>query len=359
MVSKNTISPVNLASDGRPMTEPRPLPLVVLTPVKNEGWILDRFLAITTQLADHVILADQRSTDDSRAIAARYPNVTVVDNDDPGFSEVRRQSLLLATARRLVAGPKVLLALDADEIIAANAPGSPGWRTMLRAAPGTVLSFESIDLLLITDRCMRHDRWRPYGYVDDGAPHEGRLIHSGRLPLPPDAPRLKLNDVRLLHYAPLRSTGMASKLRWYSVVENVLGTCRPVFRRRLRYLNHLDFTWEGRIEPTHAEWFAGWEAQGIDMRTVADPPHHWYDVEVLRAIARHGARKFWLDDIWRCDWEACRNWALAQGYQGIPTQPVAAAPDGLVWVMRLLGYLHRHQVWIRQRLSGRRSRRLA
>ncbi len=341
------------------MTGPRPHPLVVLTPVRNEAWILDRFLAVTTRVADHIILADQHSTDDSRAIAARYPKVTMVTNPDPGFSEATRQSVLLDAARRLIPGPKVLLALDADEILAADAPGSPGWQTMRTAPPGTVLSFELIDLLLITDRCMRHDRWRPFGYVDDGAPHEGRLIHSGRLPLPPEAPRLKLNDIRLLHYAPLRSTGQASKLRWYTVVENTLGTCPPVFKRRLRYQNHLDFTWEGRIEPTRPEWFAGWEAEGIDMRTVADPPYHWYDVEVLRAFGQYGTRKYWLDDVWRFDWEPCRRWAVAQGYQGIPAEPVNPAPDWLVWVMRLLGYLHRHQVWIRQRLSGRRSRRLA
>ncbi len=333
--------------------------LVVLVPVRNEGWILDRFLAVTSRVADHIIVADQGSTDDTRAIAARYPKVTLVGNDDPTFSEARRQALLLETARRLVPGPKVLLALDADEIIAADAPASVGWRTMLTAPPGTVLCFELVDLYLTADRCMRHDRWRPFGYVDDGAGHEGRLIHSGRIPLPAGAPRLKLNDVKLLHYAPLRTTGMASKLRWYSVVENELGTCKPVFKRRLRYLNHLDFTWNGRFEPSEAAWFAGWTAAGIDMFSIADPPFHWYDVEVLRAFSRRGARRFWLDDIWRFDWEECRRWALAAGHQGIPERPVDAAPDWLVWIMRAMGYLHRHQVWIRQRLSGRRSRRLA
>jgi glycosyltransferase involved in cell wall biosynthesis len=336
-----------------------PHPLVVLTPIKNEGWILDRFLAVTTRVADQVILADQSSTDDSLAIARRYPNVTVVANDDPGFSEAIRQSLLLETARRLVPGPKLLLALDADEIIAADGPGSPGWHLMVNAAPGTVVCYDRIDLYLTTDRCMRHDQWRPLGYVDDGAAHHGRLIHGARVPLPEGAPRLKLNDVKLLHYAPLRTTAMASKLRWYSVVENILGTCPPVFKRRLRYLNHLDFTGEGRIEPTKDEWFAGWERLGIDMRTVSDPPYHWYDVELLRAFAEHGTRKFWLDDVWRFDWESCRRWAIAAGNSGIPDRPIKPAPDWLVWSMRALGYLHRHQVWLRQRLSGRRSRRLA
>ncbi len=335
------------------------LPLVVLTPIRNEGWILDRFLAVTTRLADHVVLADQQSTDQSRAIAARYPNISIITNPDTGFSEAIRQQLLIDEARRLVPGPKLLLALDADEIIAADAPTSLGWQTMRRAAPGTVICYELIDLLLTTERCMRHDRWRPFGYVDDGAPHQGRLIHSGRIPLPAGAPRLKLNDVKLLHYAPLRTTAMASKLRWYSVVENALGTCPPAFKRRLRYLNHIDFTWEGRVEPSKPAWFAGWEAAGIDMHTVDDPEFHWYDVEVLRAFRTHGTRRFWLDDVWRFDWEPVRQWAVAQGIEGIPTQPVRAAPDWLVWVMRLLSWVHRHQVWVRQRLSGRRSRRLA
>ena len=85
---------------------------MVLTPIRNEAWILDRFLAVTSPLADHIILADQGSTDGSRAIAARYSNVVLIDNDDPGFDEARRQRLLLERARQLVPGPKVLLALD-------------------------------------------------------------------------------------------------------------------------------------------------------------------------------------------------------------------------------------------------------
>lgn len=334
-------------------------PLVVLTPVRNEAWILDRFLSITSRLADHIIIADQGSTDDSRQIAARYPNVTVIANEADRYGEAERQQLMLEAARQRVPGTKVLLAIDADELIAADAPARPAWHTMLTAAPGTVLAFERIDLYLTTDRCMRHDDWRPLGYVDDGAPHSGRTIHSSRVPLPPGAPRLKLNDIKLLHYAALRTTAMASKLRFYGVTENVLGTCKPTFKRRLRYLNHLDFTEAGRLEDSRREWFAGWEEAGIDMGSVDDPAFHWYDVEVLRAFARYGTRRFWLDDIWRFDWEEARQWALAAGHSGIPDRPVAACPDWLVWVMRVLGLIHRHQVRLRQRLSGRRSRRFS
>jgi glycosyltransferase involved in cell wall biosynthesis len=331
--------------------------LVVLTPVRNEAWILDRFLGVTSRLADLIIVADQGSTDESRAIASRYPNVTVIDNPGAGYDEASRQQLLVDAARRLVPGPRVLLALDADEIIAADGPGTVGWSTMLTAPPGTVLEFERIDLHLTTDRCLRHDEWRPFGYVDDGAEHRGRSLHSSRIPLPPDGERLRLSGVKLLHYAGTRTTALAARLRWYSVLENTMGTCPAVFKRRLRYLNYLTPPTSTRIERSDPSWFRGWEEVGIDMHTIRDAPYHWYDAEVLRLFRAHGTRKYWLDDVWRFDWEPAREWAIRQGYDGIPERPIRPAPDWLVFVMRVLGWFHRHQVRVRQRLSGRLSRR--
>src|SRR5438034_4612080 len=97
-----------------------PVRVVVVTPVRNEAWILERFLSVTSRFADHIIVADQRSSDGSRAICSRYPNVTVIDNPTDEFNERDRQLLLLRQARALVPPPRVILALDADEILAAN-----------------------------------------------------------------------------------------------------------------------------------------------------------------------------------------------------------------------------------------------
>ena len=95
--------------------------LVVLTPVRNEAWILERFLSVTSQFADLIVLADQGSTDNTTAIATRFPKVVVIPNEDPGFDEAHRQDLLLTAARERVPLPRILLALDADEILAADA----------------------------------------------------------------------------------------------------------------------------------------------------------------------------------------------------------------------------------------------
>jgi hypothetical protein len=80
-------------------------------------------------------------------------------------------------------------------------------------------------------------------------------------------------------------------------------------------------------------------------------------VEVLRWIARYGERRFWLDDIWRFDWDGCREWALGLGLEGIPARPIRPAPAIVVHGMRALSLLHRTQVRARQRMSGRRSPR--
>ncbi len=50
------------------MENEKPL-LICLTPIKNEAWILDRFLKCASLWADYIIIADQQSTDSSIEIA--------------------------------------------------------------------------------------------------------------------------------------------------------------------------------------------------------------------------------------------------------------------------------------------------
>jgi hypothetical protein len=47
--------------------------IIGVTPVKNEEWLLERFLAVTSRFADHINVADQQSTDGSRSTARTSP----------------------------------------------------------------------------------------------------------------------------------------------------------------------------------------------------------------------------------------------------------------------------------------------
>ena len=96
---------------------------------------MDRFLKCTSLWADHIIIADQQSTDGSREIAARYPKVILIDNLSPTFNEPERQKLLLEKART-IPGQRLLIALDADEILTANFMNSSEWNTVLEIPVG-------------------------------------------------------------------------------------------------------------------------------------------------------------------------------------------------------------------------------
>jgi len=315
------------------------LRIVVLTPVKNEEWILDRFLSVTSQFADYIIVADQNSSDRSPEICKKHPKVRLIENNSKDFNEAERQLLLIKTARELVPEQKILLALDADEIIAANAVQTLGWKTMLTAAPGTVLYFEKQDLYPTPHHYVRYPALFPLGYVDDGAEHHPRLIHSTRIPTPNSAPRLYIHDVKILHYTWARPGNQAAKERMYSVRENIWNT-KSFFNRRRAYNPHENHIKHSKIEPAPPEWFNNWEKAGIDMRTILAYKYYWHDFEVLRIFNEYGVKRFWLEPIWDFDWELCRLYAKSQGIKNIPSYSISKPPKAAILLLKFLDKLY-------------------
>jgi glycosyltransferase involved in cell wall biosynthesis len=316
--------------------------IVVITPVKNEAWILDRFLSVTSQFADYIIIADQNSTDGSQAICKKYPKVILIENKSEKFNEAERQLLLIKTARDLISEQKILLALDADEILAANATKTQSWQAMLRAKPGTVLYFEKPDLFVTTHQCVRSGILTPLGYVDDGAEHQPQSIHSVRIPTPEYAQKLHIHDVKVLHYGLTRLDAHASKIRKYSVVENVLGVGNAIGRRSERYTSKQDYLQIGKVETAPDEWFLGWEEKGIDMHTILKQKYYTYDFEVLYYFHQYGLKRFWMEDIWKFDWEACRQYAKSQGMTNIPDDKIPMQSKFLQLAANMMTKLYRY-----------------
>ena len=70
----------------------------------------------------------------------------------------------------------------------------PNGRKPLKQPPGTILEFAKVELVGSTERYFLHsvedkNAAIPFGYVDDGAPHQGDIIHTCRIPEPAGAPR--------------------------------------------------------------------------------------------------------------------------------------------------------------------------
>lgn len=277
----------------------RPL-VFCLTPVKNEAWILERFLRCASLWADRIIIADQGSTDGSREIAQKFPKVTIIDNTSKEFNEPERQRMLIAEARR-IADPKVLLALDADEFLTANFLTSPEWESIINAPPGTVIRFQwpQIEKNVSDLLFFNYPHEVPFGFSDDGSEQEGKSIHSCRVPVPTGCQTVAATEIKIMHYSLLDRDRFKSRIRWYQCFEHLTMKKRPVelYRYYHPYLHMACVT-----KPIPREWIQGYEERGIDMSSVnCDGVYRW-DTEVLQYFEKYGLGEFRRLAIWDVDW---------------------------------------------------------
>lgn len=273
--------------------------IICLTPVKNEAWILDRFIQCTRMWADHIIIADQGSTDESREIAARYPEVILIENPNPSYDEFYRQELLIKRARE-IEGPRLLIAIDADEILSANWKDSPEWKTIQQAKPGTAIYMQWANIAPDMQHCWL-SKQVAVGYLDDGRPHQGHTIHTPRIPISPDTPKIVLQDIKLLHYQYTNWERMKSKQRWYQCWERIHSPKkRPT--TLFRQYHTMDTAFEQKLTPIREHWIKGYVETGIDMTSVRIEPTYYWDCEVIRWMQEYGAAYFKKLDIWDVNW---------------------------------------------------------
>ena len=211
----------------------RPL-LVVMTPVRNEAWVLRAFLEATSLWADYIIIADQMSTDGSREIAKEYSKVILIDNKNPEFNEAERQAMLVAKAREVAAGRDTLLwGLDADEVLAANTFETEDWKHILNSKPGDVFWFKWAEICPNQkEYWLSPTTYYPWLFHDDGKEPHGnyvRNMHSMRIPYPIEEKQLYyVDDFRVLHLAYLNENRVASKRRFYQFVDWEMNHRSPI-----------------------------------------------------------------------------------------------------------------------------------
>jgi glycosyltransferase involved in cell wall biosynthesis len=274
--------------------------LICLTPVKNEAWILDKFLSCASLWADHIIIADQLSTDGSREIAMKYPKVIWVENNSPGFNEPERQKLLLSEGRK-IEGPKVFFTLDADEFLTANFSDSYEMEIIRNAPPGTVFRFNWVNVLPGYKR-----GWiignSPWAIADDGSEHTGHQIHSPRIPLPAHGNYIDLTDIKVLHYQYTDWARMQSKHCWYQCYECInfpekkTVTLYRMYHHMYIYLKRRKYT-----VSLEDKWFDAYLKKGILMKETRQM-EYWWDREVVELLLKHGTKKFIPAYIWFRNW---------------------------------------------------------
>lgn len=274
---------------------------ICLTPTRNEAWIMPHFLAAAATWAHRIIVADQRSEDATPRLVQEHPRGELVRNDLLEYDEAYRQRLLLDRARQ-AAGPKVLLALDADEALSANALESREWHRIEEAKPGTVLRFPWVNILPDFQTAWIPSEPMACGFVDDGSPHAARQIHSVRIPTPPSAPVLDFKDIVVLHFQYVSWQRMRSKQRWYQAWETIQYPEKSALQIFRQY-NHMFGSWnESEIHPVRPEWLERYQQAGIDYRTLKPEPVTWWDKEVISMLRQHGPARFRKTALWDVDW---------------------------------------------------------
>lgn len=325
---------------------------IVMTPTRNEAWVIRAFLECNGLWADYIIIADQMSTDGTREIIAEYvrPNdgmsrtnalnephtlndgrhraeVIMIDNKNPEFNEAERQSMLVAKAREVAAGRDTLLwGLDADEILPANWKETEDGKHILNSVKGDVFWFKWAQLA--PDKIHYGDSdYYPWLFHDDGVEPHGnyvRNMHSMRIPYPIEEKQMYyVRDFRVLHCGLLDPMRVAAKNRFYQFVDWEMNHKTPVALSRL-YAAHrqenqvVDEQFE--IEPEAIAFpFDLWSLIEVGME------HTWFDDYVHERISKFSIKKLRKLDIW--DEEFLQFYKI---------------DDRRSWLDKLIhGYLHR------------------
>lgn len=280
--------------------------IIVLTPVRNEAWVLRAFLEATSLWADYIIIADQMSTDGSREIAEEYPKVIVIDNNNKEMHQAATRRLLFEEARK-IEGEKILFALDADEFLSGDFIHTADWKKIMESKPDDSFCWRWMNLKQ-NDRTkystFQHYYW---GVHESEALWEGEFpdnfIHEWRLPWSPRADeshKFLLDDFCSIHLARVNELRQRNKERFYQV--STVGQNPKKSRISLYRQYHAEEKLMYMSVPKDAYCF--YEEYGIDLWKYVDlnDEGEYYTSEILDYFQRDGMKKYALLDIWDQDW---------------------------------------------------------
>jgi glycosyltransferase involved in cell wall biosynthesis len=267
--------------------------IVVICPVKNESWILSTFLDSVSKFADHIIIGDHFSTDDSREIAASFPKVHLLRASKEDFSEADRRNELLVAAR-LFGDNNLIISLDADELLTPNF-WNPKNLEVLKSKPvGTRFSLSHLNVL---------PGWKKYwavpmapiAFIDDGDLHDtGLKIHFPRIPNNSSERVINLPDCGIIHLQYVDWGRMESKHAWYRVWERINFPKKSQLEIFRRY-SHMYFVPEWRLRPVPQSWLEEFRKTDIDVTKIgASKSIYWWDEVVEKLISDHPRTDFSL-----------------------------------------------------------------
>jgi len=276
---------------------------ICLTPVKNEEWILETFLQCVSLWADHIIIADQQSSDRSCEIAKSFDKVTLLRNDSDSFNEPDRQKMLINEARKFK-GPNLLIALDADEILSGNFIKSDDWQKINSLGLGSRIYLESINVDSTFTKYWTKG-FHYFGFVDDGTSHKGFEIDSPRLPDTSYTSIFYSQEIKILHLQYIDAERAKFKQIWYQCLEKTLSDITYLGKKKTNYYifqRYNKYKFEVRdLNPINEKWINLYENSGIKLKESASEKIPFLDY-IKIFFDKYGTKFFEKLDIWDEDW---------------------------------------------------------
>jgi hypothetical protein len=285
--------------------------LICLTPVCNNAWVLRAFLEATCLWADHIIIADQNSTDGSREICKQYPKIILVENNDEDFNEASRQQLLISTAQKEITGDKVLIALDSDEIFASNYAKTADWQKIVNAKAGDVFVFKWATLDTTGKKYNIPDSLQQWGIFDDGTQQNSKgKIHVARVPWPQNSTpnEIFISDFQVIHLSALNTNNDIIKRKYYQMfmyLNNDINFHLNIISAFRGYTDVDDKLKYEKYLPVPDAFFDYYSQQGINIFDLIDKNASYnpiYSKRILNYFDEKGIKFFQKLDIWDKEW---------------------------------------------------------
>lgn len=279
--------------------------IVVVTPVRNEAWVMDAFLTCTSSWADYILLADQHSDDGTREIASKYEKVTLIDNNLAEMNQAAARELLFKEADK-IEKDKIVFALDADEFLSEGFDKTEGWRRIMESEPNEIFCFKWLNLY----GDFKHDVPNT-GYMEWAchfAPGislaqeyhncERRAVHEMRFPCLPTtrASYILIDDIQFVHLARLNLARQENKRAFYQV-SSVAKLQKWMSAIGLYRSYHTSQPETKSLEKDVILYVASDGGDARAMVKTGDIGQYYID-EMVRIFQRDGYKKYLKIDIW-------------------------------------------------------------
>lgn len=294
---------------------------ILVMPIKNEEWILEKTLRCASMWADDIIVADQNSTDKTLEICGQFKKVKVIKNEARFHSSNVRK--LLLDAARQIEGQNVIFSFDADEIPTTHFLQPEFWQKIASLPQGSAIEMQWVNLWRSPtqyrdDSSVWSKSYKVFGFVDDRISDYDSLNvindHTSRVPSAALQNIVRFDLPKVLHFQFVNWDRLLSKQAYYRVIEYVQ---KPQGFLTALKINKRYFPskYEGgrKLKAAPADWILGYRQAGIDLENFPEETIYWFDFEVLKYLSKYGIDNFQYLDIWDINWEQKRQVAAHLG----------------------------------------------